>query len=82
MSEQYDGERAACRRSIPATPRRRRRARYEIAWPEASVLVGGATCASAATRTAYHVEVELDVDDGDEPFARRRWKRDIPRNLQ
>ena len=56
-------------------------ARYEITWPEA-------TCAAEARlhfrsdAHAYHVEVELDVDDGAEPFARRRWKRDIPRNLQ
>jgi uncharacterized protein len=55
--------------------------RFEIEWPEAR-------CASEvrlrfrSDAHSYHVEVELDVDDGDEPFARRRWKRDIPRNLQ
>jgi hypothetical protein len=28
------------------------------------------------------VEVELDVDEGTEPFARRRWQERIPRRLQ
>jgi predicted acyl esterase len=55
--------------------------RFEVEWP-------GVKCASEARLRvrsdahAYHVEVELDVDDGTEPFARRRWKRDFPRKLQ
>jgi hypothetical protein len=56
-------------------------ARYEIAWPEAT-CVAESRLRFRSDAHAYHVEIELDVDDGAEPFARRRWQRDIPRNLQ
>jgi hypothetical protein len=80
VSEQYEG--AVFVSTVdPGDAGARATSRYEIAWP-------GARCSSEvrlrfqSDAHAYHVEVELDVDDGDEPFARRRWKRDIPRNLQ
>jgi predicted acyl esterase len=80
VSEQYDGE-VSVSTVDPGDAAARATSRYEIAWPDAH-------CSSEvrlrfrSDAAAYHVEVELDVDDGDEPFARRRWKRDIPRNLQ
>ncbi len=55
--------------------------RCEITWPEATV--------SAATRLSvrstadeYQVEIDLDVTDGDELIARKRWHEIIPRHLQ
>jgi hypothetical protein len=80
VAEQYDGE-VSVSTVDPGDATARATARYEIAWP-------GESCAAEARLRfhsdahSYHVEVELDVDDGTEPFARRRWKRDIPRNLQ
>jgi hypothetical protein len=56
-------------------------ARYEIAWPEATCAVE-ARMKFRSDADRYHIEIELDVADGDESFARRRWTRDIPRNLQ
>ena len=52
--------------------------RYEIAWPEAT-CVSESRLRFRSDAHAYHVEIELDVDEGGEPFARRRWKRDFPR---
>jgi uncharacterized protein len=56
-------------------------ARYEIAWPEATCVAESRLRFRSDAET-YHIEIELDVDDGDQPFARRRWQRDIPRHLQ
>ena len=74
--------RSACRRSIPATRRRDgddalrdRVARSDRASPSRGLRF-------RSDADTYHVEVELDVDDGGEPFARRRWKRDFRRRLQ
>jgi predicted acyl esterase len=78
--EQYDGD-VSVSTVDPGDSAARATARYEIAWPEA-------TCATEvrlrfhSDAHAYHVEVDLDVDDGGQPFARRRWTRDIPRKLQ
>ena len=80
MSEQYEGD-VSVSTVDPGAAAAQATSRYEIAWPDAR-------CSSEvrlrfqSDAHAYHVEVALDVDDGDEPFARRRWKRDIPRNLQ
>jgi hypothetical protein len=80
VSEQYEGE-VRVSTVDPGDASACATARYEIAWPDAR-------CSSEvrlrfrSDAHAYHVEVELDVDDGDVPFARRRWKRDILRNLQ
>ena len=65
----------------PGAAGARATARFELAWPDS-------TCASEvrlslrSDASTYHVTVELEVDDGGEPFGRRRWERAIPRRLQ
>jgi uncharacterized protein len=78
--EQYEGE-VSVSTTDPGDAAARATSRYEIAWPDASCATEVRLRLRSDAHT-YHVEVELDVDDGGEPFARRRWKRDIPRNLQ
>jgi hypothetical protein len=80
VSEQYDGE-VRVSTVDPGDAAATATARFEIAWPEA-------TC-SAESRlrfrsdeATYHVEVDLDVDEGDAVVARQRWSRDFPRRLQ
>ncbi len=56
-------------------------ARFEIAWPEATVAAQ-ASMRLRSDADEYHVEIDLDTADGDEPFSRRTWEADIPRRLQ
>jgi predicted acyl esterase len=56
-------------------------AELELAWPEATVRSESRTVLRSDPET-WHLEIELDVFDGDERIARRRWERTIPRDLQ
>jgi predicted acyl esterase len=68
-------------RAKPANAHADARARFEIAWPDTTAAAEVRLHLTSDADT-YHVEVELDVDEGDAPFARRRWSEAIPRRLQ
>ena len=56
-------------------------ARFEIAWPEVTVSAF-ARLSVRSTTDEYEVDIDLDVEEDGEPFARRRWHEVIPRYLQ
>lgn len=56
-------------------------ARFRITWPEATVSAS-ARLSVRSTTEHYEVEIDLDVTENGEPFARRRWHEVIPRHLQ
>jgi hypothetical protein len=56
-------------------------AELELAWPEATVR-SSSRLVLRSDPDAWHLTIELDVDDGDERIAERRWERTIPRHLQ
>jgi hypothetical protein len=78
--ESYAGEIEVVRHD-PADARAVASARFEITWPEATVAAE-ARMHFVADATCYRIHVELDVDDGGEPLARRSWLESIPRHLQ
>jgi predicted acyl esterase len=80
VREHYDGD-IDTARDDPAIAHARATARFEIAWPEAEVA-SEARLRVRSDVESYDVEVELDVDDGGETVARRRWHELIPRHLQ
>jgi putative CocE/NonD family hydrolase len=55
--------------------------RCEITWPEATVSAS-TRLSVRSTAEEYQVEIDLDVTDGDELVARKRWHEVIPRHLQ
>ena len=55
--------------------------RCELTWPEVAV-VAEARLSVRSTVDEYEVEIDLDVTEDGEPFARRRWHEVIPRHLQ
>jgi hypothetical protein len=56
-------------------------ATYVVRYPEATVRTESRTNI-VSDAEAYHVRIELDVSEGDEPRWSRRWERRIARNLQ
>ncbi|HZB01479.1 MAG TPA: CocE/NonD family hydrolase [Actinomycetota bacterium] len=56
-------------------------AELELAWPEATVRAESRTILRSDPET-WHLEIDLDVFDGDERIAQRRWERTLPRDLQ
>ena len=56
-------------------------ATYVMRYPEATVRTESRTRIDSHAE-AYHVRIEVDVSEGDEPRWSRRWERRIPRNLQ
>jgi hypothetical protein len=56
-------------------------ARFEITWPEVAVA-SEARLSVRSTVDDYEVEIDLDVTENGERFARRRWHEVIPRHLQ
>jgi predicted acyl esterase len=56
-------------------------ARFELAWPEATVA-SEATLSVRSTATDYLVEVALAVSEDGTEVVRRRWSEVIPRRLQ
>ncbi len=79
-SEEYHGEVTA---SIvdPAVGTATATTRVSIRWSEATVSTE-ARLRFRSDAENYFVEIDLDVDEDCEPFARRTWNRVIPRNLQ
>jgi len=57
------------------------RYRYEIAWPEATVRAE-ATGSLRSDAHTYRLELELVVLQDGREIARRRWEREVPRQLQ
>jgi predicted acyl esterase len=55
--------------------------RVTIRWPEATVTTE-ARLRFRSDAEQYHVEIDLDVDENEAPFARRTWHATIPRHLQ
>jgi uncharacterized protein len=56
-------------------------ATYVLRYPEATVRTE-ARMRIDSDADAYHVRIEIDAGEGDEPRWSRRWERRIPRNLQ
>jgi hypothetical protein len=56
-------------------------ATYLLRYPEATVRTESRTRIDSDAG-AYHVKIEIDVSEGDEPRWSRRWERRIARNLQ
>jgi hypothetical protein len=56
-------------------------AELELVWPEATVRAESRTILRSDPET-WHLEIELEVYDGDERIAERRWERTTPRDLQ
>jgi putative CocE/NonD family hydrolase len=56
-------------------------ATYVMRYPEATVRTESRTRIDSDAE-AYHVRIEIDVSEGDQPRWSRRWERRIPRNLQ
>jgi hypothetical protein len=56
-------------------------AELELGWPEARVRAESRTVLRSDPET-WHLTVELDVYDGEERIAERRWERTLPRDLQ
>jgi uncharacterized protein len=80
VSEQYEGE-VSVSTVDPGDATATATARFEIAWPDASCRAES-RLQFRSDASSYHVDVELDADEGDEPVARQRWSRVIPRQLQ
>jgi hypothetical protein len=57
------------------------RATYVLRYPEATVRTESRMRIDSDA-DAYHVRIEIDVSEGDEPRWSRRWERRIVRNLQ
>lgn len=80
VTESYFG-RVAVSNSHPGRSRAEGRIRFEIAWPEATVIAEvRATLASSARE--YRLEMDLDVIHDGAGLGRRRWERTFPRRLQ
>jgi hypothetical protein len=56
-------------------------ATYVVRYPEGTVRTQSRTRIDSDA-DAYHVRIEIDAEEGDEPRWSRRWVRRIPRNLQ
>jgi hypothetical protein len=56
-------------------------AELELAWAEGTVRAESRTLLRSDPET-WHLEIELEVFDGDERIAERRWERTLPRDLQ
>jgi hypothetical protein len=56
-------------------------ATYVVRYPEATVRTESRTRIDSDA-DAYHVRIEIDVSEGDQPRWSRRWERRIARNLQ
>ena len=80
VSEQYEGE-VSVSTVDPGDATASATARFEITWPDGSCAAESRLRFRSDAHT-FHVEVDLDVDDGAAPFARRRWARDFPRQFQ
>ena len=84
IEEQYDGL-VGVADSNPGRAWASARARYAIAWPEATVRHRGAPRPPLRRRAAYHVVVEVVAsEDGPDGIGHveRRFERTIPRRLQ
>jgi putative CocE/NonD family hydrolase len=81
VRESYAGDIDVARHD-PGRGHANARSRFELAWPDGTRVASEARLRMRSDATDYHVEVELDVDDGDVPFARRRWSEVIGRQCQ
>ncbi len=55
--------------------------RFVVAWPRSRVTSTARLLLRVAPDGEVRAEVDLDVDEGDEPFARRRWETRVRRPL-
>jgi predicted acyl esterase len=79
-SDHYWGEITA-RTHDPGNSRASAGASLELAWEEASVRTESRATLRSDPET-WHLSIELEVYDGDELIAERRWERTTPRDLQ
>ena len=56
-------------------------AELELGWPEATVGARSRTVLRSDPES-WHLTIELEVYDGEERIAERRWERTVPRDLQ
>ena len=56
-------------------------AELELGWAEATVRAESRTVLRSDPET-WHLEIDLEVYDGEELIAERRWERRVPRDLQ
>jgi hypothetical protein len=57
------------------------RARYELTWHETTVA-SEVHADLSSDKDSYHVDINLEVTENDQPKWTRTWKRSIPRHLQ
>ena len=56
-------------------------AELELGWPEGTVRAESRTVLRSEPES-WHLTIELDVFDGEQRIAERRWERRLPRDLQ
>jgi uncharacterized protein len=79
-SDRYHGE-IRVRWEEPGACTARAGAELELAWPEATVRAESRTILRSDPK-AWHLEIELEVYEGEQRIAERRWERTVPRDLQ
>ncbi|MGH2680567.1 MAG: CocE/NonD family hydrolase [Actinomycetota bacterium] len=79
-SDRYWGE-IAVRAHEPGTCRASAGTALELEWAEASVRAE-ARATLRSDPEHWHLSIELEVFEGDERIAQRRWERTTPRDLQ
>jgi hypothetical protein len=77
--ERYEGENVVSTTN-PAIASARGRARFTLQWPEVSVTSESRTLLSS-DEESWHLEIELDVSEGEELRWQRRWEHRFPRRL-
>ena len=76
----YEGE-IAVRWDEPGIAHARGSGIFQLTFPEATVRTEARGILRSDAST-WHVELELEVFDGDRRIAERRWARSVPRDLQ
>jgi hypothetical protein len=76
----YEGE-IAVRWEEPGIALARGSGVFQLTFPEATVRTEARGILRSDAST-WHLELELEVFDGDQRIAERRWERSVPRDLQ
>lgn len=79
LDEVYEGEVGISTRD-PAAGWARARTHYDLAWPQASIVVE-ARLDMTSDAEGFEVAIDLDADLDGVPLRRRTWRRRIPRGL-
>jgi putative CocE/NonD family hydrolase len=79
-SDRYRGE-IRVHRDEPGSCTAEATASLELQWPDANVRTES-RARLRSDRDAWYLEIDLEVYDGDDRIAERRWERTVPRDLQ